>query len=235
LLAQIRLLDLNVLRWRYGRDARGEETRESNARFVRWSDGSLQLQIGSEVLDVASQDVARDQSHLFVRHPGAGIVQAQAHLERKLVFRPSSLQSKSHKLLTAAIDKRHQKTVKLKKVLTSVDPDAEKAAREKEEALRGKDRDTLARKRGESDRRYGMTGGGRATAGLTAGFLEGDGDDGAGGAHPAPRGGGRKKRARGAGGALADSDDDRGDSGEESWSEEERPKKGRKRIDSDED
>lgn len=225
-----------MLRWRYGRDARGEETRESNARFVRWSDGSLQLQIGSEVLDVASQDIARDQSHLYVRHPGAGIVQAQAHLERKLVFRPSSLQSKSHKLLTAAIDKRHQKVIKLKKVITSVDPEAEKAAREKEEALRGKDRDLLARKRGESDRRYGV-GGGRGGL-LTAGFLEGDGDDGAGGEEGAggggARGGARKKRGRvgGGGGALAeDSDMD----SEGSWSEEERPKKGRKRIDSDED
>ena len=227
------MLDLNVLRWRYGRDSRGEETRESNARFVRWSDGSLQLQIGSEVLDVASQDISREQSHLFVRHPGAGIVQAQAQLERKLVFRPSSLQSKSHKLLTAAIDKRHQKVTKLKKVITTVDPEAEKAAREKEEALRGKDRELLARKRGESDRRYGAAGGGRGGL-LTPGFLEGEGDeppavDAAGGRGG---GGGRKKRSRGGGGALADSDED---SGEESWSEEERPKKGRKRIDSDED
>ena len=225
-----------MLRWRYGRDSRGEETRESNARFVRWSDGSLQLQIGSEVLDVASQDIVRDQSHLFVRHPGAGIVQAQAQLERKLVLRPSSLQSKSHKLLTAAIDKRHQKTVKLKKVITTMDPEAEKAAREMEEALRGKDRELLARKRGESDRRYGAAGGGRGGL-LTAGFLEGEGDepqaeDDAGGRGGG--GGGRKKRGRGGGGggAFADSDED---SGEESWSEEERPKKGRKRIDSDED
>ncbi len=173
---QIRLLDLNVLRWRYGRNALGEETVESNARFVRWSDGSLQLQIGGETLDVASQDVAREQSHLFVRHPGAGIIQAQAHLRSKLVFRPSSLQSKSHKLLTAAIDKRHQKVVKVKKVVTSVDPDAEKTEREKAEQGRAKDRETLARKQAGSDRRYGLDA--RRGGLLSRDFLEG-GDDGA--------------------------------------------------------
>lgn len=42
--------------------------RESNARFIRWSDGSLQLQIGNEVLDISVQDARHDQAHLFLRH-----------------------------------------------------------------------------------------------------------------------------------------------------------------------
>lgn len=42
--------------------------RESNARFVRWSDGSLQLLIGNEVLDITVQDAQHDQAHLFLRH-----------------------------------------------------------------------------------------------------------------------------------------------------------------------
>jgi RNA polymerase-associated protein LEO1 len=37
---------------------------------VRWSDGSRQLLLGDEVLDVAEQDVAGDQHYLFVRHQG---------------------------------------------------------------------------------------------------------------------------------------------------------------------
>jgi hypothetical protein len=41
---------------------------ESNARFVRWSDGSLQLLIGNEVLDLNVQDARHDQAHLFLRH-----------------------------------------------------------------------------------------------------------------------------------------------------------------------
>ncbi len=37
---------------------------------MRWSDGSRQLLLGDEVLDVAEQDVAGDQHYLFVRHQG---------------------------------------------------------------------------------------------------------------------------------------------------------------------
>jgi len=35
---------------------------------VRWSDGSLQLLIGNEVLDISVQDAQHDQAHLFLRH-----------------------------------------------------------------------------------------------------------------------------------------------------------------------
>lgn len=41
---------------------------QSNARFVRWSDDSLQLLIGNEVLDISVQNAQHDQSHLFLRH-----------------------------------------------------------------------------------------------------------------------------------------------------------------------
>lgn len=41
---------------------------ESNARFVRWSDGSIQLLIGNEVLDISVQEAQHDQAHLFLRH-----------------------------------------------------------------------------------------------------------------------------------------------------------------------
>ena len=39
---------------------------------MRWSDGSLQLMIGDEVLDVAELDIDKDNNYLFLRH-----VQAQ--------------------------------------------------------------------------------------------------------------------------------------------------------------
>ncbi len=37
-------------------------------RFIRWSDGSLQLQVGEEVLDAAEHKVVNDHSFLFIRH-----------------------------------------------------------------------------------------------------------------------------------------------------------------------
>lgn len=52
------------------RSAAGTPRYESNARFVRWSDGSLQLLLGDEVLDTAEQAVAGDNHYLFVRHQG---------------------------------------------------------------------------------------------------------------------------------------------------------------------
>lgn len=47
----------------------------NGCRFIRWSDGSLQLQIGDEVLDVAEHDVRNDHSFLFIRH--SQIIQAR--------------------------------------------------------------------------------------------------------------------------------------------------------------
>lgn len=35
---------------------------------MEWSDGSLQLLIGNEVLDISKQDAQHEQAHLFVRH-----------------------------------------------------------------------------------------------------------------------------------------------------------------------
>jgi hypothetical protein len=39
----------NMIRWRVVTDATGAQTKESNARLVRWADGSVQLFVGTEV------------------------------------------------------------------------------------------------------------------------------------------------------------------------------------------
>jgi RNA polymerase-associated protein LEO1 len=48
----------------------GGPVRESNARFVRWSDGSLQLLLGCEVLDVSGQDITSNNFYLFAHLSG---------------------------------------------------------------------------------------------------------------------------------------------------------------------
>ncbi len=50
-------------------------------RFVRWSDGSLQLMIGDEVLDVAELDIEKDNNFLFLRHMQAAYLEV-SHLPR---------------------------------------------------------------------------------------------------------------------------------------------------------
>jgi len=46
-------------------------------------------------------------------------------------FMPSSLTSKSHRLLTALVDSKHKKVFKVKAVITDNDPEKEKHEREK--------------------------------------------------------------------------------------------------------
>lgn len=60
----------NQLRWRYGKDSDGDQIRQSNARFVHWEDGSWQLLLGEDALDVTELDMTQDNSYLFVRHQG---------------------------------------------------------------------------------------------------------------------------------------------------------------------
>ncbi|GAA5987362.1 hypothetical protein JCM10908_001927 [Rhodotorula pacifica] len=44
--------DENVIRWRWTKDQLGEVVKQSNARIVRWSDGTLSLQLGAELFDM---------------------------------------------------------------------------------------------------------------------------------------------------------------------------------------
>lgn len=43
------------MRWRETFDKEGNPCKESNARFIRWSDGSMSLHLGSEIFDVYKQ------------------------------------------------------------------------------------------------------------------------------------------------------------------------------------
>ena len=73
----------NQLRWREITDAQGQPARQSNARFVQWEDGTWQLLLGEEVLDVKELDMQQDNSFLFVRHQG--VIQVRGCLYLRLV------------------------------------------------------------------------------------------------------------------------------------------------------
>ncbi|KAK1273203.1 hypothetical protein QJS04_geneDACA008019 [Acorus gramineus] len=128
---------------------------ESNARFVRWSDGSLQLLIGNEVLDINVQEAQHDQAHLFLRHD-KGILQSQGRLLRKMRFMPSSLTSKSHRLLTALVDSRHKKVYKVKNCITDIDPEKEKEEKEKAEEQSIKALELIQKKREKMDQKNAL-------------------------------------------------------------------------------
>lgn len=115
----------------------GETIQESNARFVRWSDGSLSLHLGDEIFDVYKQPLQNDYNHLYIRQ-GTGL-QGQAVFRTKLTFRPHSTDSFTHKKMTMSLADRSQKTTGIK-ILSQVghDPEAERAEnlKKEEESLR---------------------------------------------------------------------------------------------------
>ncbi|XP_038982218.1 protein LEO1 homolog [Phoenix dactylifera] len=125
-------LEDNIVRWRAVQKPDGTTSYESNARFVRWEDGSIQLLIGNEVLNISVHDSDHDQTHLFLRH-GKGILQSQGRLPRKMRFMPSSLSSKSHRLLSAIVESRHKKVYKVKSCNSDIYTEREKEEKERVE------------------------------------------------------------------------------------------------------
>ncbi|XP_071702476.1 protein LEO1 homolog [Rutidosis leptorrhynchoides] len=149
-------LENNIVRYRAVRNPNGTTSYESNARFVRWSDGSLQLLIGNEVLDISVQDAQHDQAHLFLRHE-KGILQSQGRVLKKMRFMPSSLTSNSHRLLTALVDSRHKKSTRVKKTVTDIDPEREKEQKEKAESQTIRANELLSKKKEKVNRKYTRT------------------------------------------------------------------------------
>ncbi|XP_062187088.1 protein LEO1 homolog [Phragmites australis] len=165
---RIRLED-NIVRWRTVKNADGTTSCESNARFVKWKDGTMQLLIGNEVLDISVHDAHHDQSHLFLRN-GKGILQSQGRLLQKMRFMPSSLSSKSHRLLTALVDSQNKKTVKMQKWFESKDPERAKQEKERAEGQNIRAHSILQRKREKVSRKYTQPA--RPRRQLSPGFLE---------------------------------------------------------------
>jgi len=158
----------NTIRWRQGFDKEGNSVKQSNARIVKWSDGSYSLHLGSEIFDVHKQPLQSDFNHLFIRQ-GTGL-QGQAVFKTKLSFRPHSTDSQTHKKMTLSMADRSSKSNQIKVISqVGVDPEANRWERMKkeEQGLREAMRKDATKKR---VREKG------SSKGLSGGYLE-DGDD----------------------------------------------------------
>lgn len=168
--ARLKLKVENTIRWREAFDKDGNPTKESNARMVRWSDGSMSLHLGSEIFDVYKQLLQGDHNHLFIRQ-GTGL-QGQAVFRTKLTFRPHSTESFTHRKMTLSLADRSQKSTGIK-VLSQVghDPDQHRGEmiKKEEERLRA----TLRRE--NKAKRTRERGAGRP---LNTPYLEPDREDG---------------------------------------------------------
>ncbi|RCN49975.1 Leo1-like protein [Ancylostoma caninum] len=134
---RLKLKAENTIRWRFAQDADGNIVKESNTKIVRWSDGSMSMLIGKEVFDVESVPIHGNMQHLFVRQ-GTGLV-AQKIFDRKLIFRPHSTDSETHRKVTMNMAERTRKSGQVRMVAeVGLNPEQARreAVRREEEALR---------------------------------------------------------------------------------------------------
>ena len=159
----------NTIRWRQRFDKDLNVVRESNARMVKWSDGSYSLHLGNEIFDVHKQPLQSDFNHLFIRQ-GTGL-QGQAVFKTKLSFRPHSVDSHTHKKMTLSMADRSTKSNQIK-VISHVGNNPEEGRWEK---IRKEEQDLRMAMRTVSSKNRSKEKGARK--GLSGGYLEEGGDD----------------------------------------------------------
>jgi RNA polymerase-associated protein LEO1 len=160
----------NTIRWRTTGevDEDNKPVRQSNARMIKWSDGSMSLHLGSEVFDVHKQPLQSDYNHLFIRQ-GTGL-QGQAVFKTKLTFRPHSTESQTHKKMIMSMVDKSTKQSGIKIISTvGNDPETGRWDRMKQEESRLRE----AMRRVSKVNRTKEKG---ASKGLSENYLE-DGDD----------------------------------------------------------
>lgn len=189
---------------REGGDADGGVVRESNTKLVKWSDGSFTLHIGKEAFDIQNVDsstsggfsglngyVYLSQKATFKNEEnddddegdeaelqnGGTVLECIGPVASRLVAKPSSLQSESHKSLTVAVRQRTVKRAKIAQYMTEEDPERLKQERIKYNADADKLKQRKRSSGGGSSNNYRSSGGGRRP-GMNRGYLEASDDEG---------------------------------------------------------
>ncbi|KAI8589162.1 Leo1-like protein-domain-containing protein [Geranomyces variabilis] len=158
----------NTIRWRTVRDLNGQERRESNTRFVKWSDGSTSLILGGEVFD-ATYTLAAQHQYIVAQVPEAGIFQTQNATPRNMTFKPqSSRTSAVHRKIKAHQATLQNTAFQTKLIVTMNDPEKQREKIEKAEL-----ENMRARRRMDAKRRNKSSGSRK----LNAQDLDGDSDD----------------------------------------------------------
>jgi len=101
----------NVIRWRYKKDKNNNylpDQKESNARFIKWSDGSLSLLLGDEMFEVNLHEIDSHQ-YVVVLHSKEGVLQTQAQLTSSMSFQPYGIKSLTHKKINSIYRRKASK------------------------------------------------------------------------------------------------------------------------------
>jgi len=86
---------LPTIRWQWGLDERDNPTRQSNARLVRWSDGTFTMFIGTEPFTVNATDLPTTRHQIFLRQrkdaDSESFLTCHGVLEKRLNIQPKSI------------------------------------------------------------------------------------------------------------------------------------------------
>ena len=152
--SRLKLKNENTIRWKYSRDVNsGTMIKQSNARFVKWSDGSMSLQLGNEMFDVNTKPY--QDTFLALSHPSNELLQACTVLNKTMSFVPTSTSSQTHRRLTQELARRQLKNASVGNFATIDDPERVKREAEKAEEINIKARKRLESKRRQLEEREG--------------------------------------------------------------------------------
>jgi RNA polymerase-associated protein LEO1 len=165
----------NCIRWRNKldedgnlmKDEEGNEIPESNAKIVRWSDGTMTLNVGAEMYDITEHKI-EEYNQLFLRMRQG--LHGNAVFKKRFAFRPLTTDSLTHRKMTMQMAEKTNKSQKVKMIAdVGHNPESSQASliRKEEERMRATMR-REAQQRKAKERQY--------RTGLSHGFLE-DRDD----------------------------------------------------------
>src|ERR1700738_3713651 len=130
----------------------------SNARFLKWSDGTMSLMLGAEMYDVPINPVpATEQQFLILSQVQAGLLRVSRRIDAGMKMVPLSTSSGAHKrLVTKQFGKGTQNERRgVKEFQPEGDPDSLKRKAEKAIEEKMKSRKKLESKRRQTHLRFG--------------------------------------------------------------------------------
>lgn len=136
---------------------------ESNARLVRWEDGSCHLFVGKEALEVSERDAMNDCVHLALKRPPApgertSLLQGQGRVASRVGFAPATLESALHKRLTSAVGRKSVRKGHVQQTAVTVDPEMDANRRAQEEEGASKRERERKRKQEEKRKQFSLDG-----------------------------------------------------------------------------
>lgn len=109
------------------------DKKESNARFIRWSDNSMSLLLGNELFNATLRPTTGH--HYFLTHQppfqNASLLQTTSSLSKQMLITPHSENQASHKRLTYLVSQRYKKETKTQMIKTDIDPERLRAEAER--------------------------------------------------------------------------------------------------------